>query len=145
MACGDALEGALFLRGLLVSFLHGKLVPEGEAGKHVPLHLFTDCRSLFDHLHRDGIPKPPSEERLAIELAAIRQDLAVESKHPWIKKHGHVPLRPIHWLPTDQQWSDIFTKKMSGTTWWAALGEGTLHFPSAVPKDPTIREDPAPV
>lgn len=147
MACGDALEGALFLRGLLVSFLHGKLVSEGDAGKYIPIHLFTDCRSLFDHLHRDGIPKPPSEKRLAIELAAIRQALAIESKHQWFKKHGRVPLRPdrplkppIHWLPTDQQWSDILTKKMSGTAWWAALGEGMIRFPLTVPK-----ENPAPV
>ena len=68
MACGDALESGLFLRGLLVSFLKGRIVPEEECGSVMPLHLFTDCRSLYDHLHREGVPKPPSEKRLATSL-----------------------------------------------------------------------------
>eukprot|EP00435_Cladocopium_sp_Y103_P029489 s394_g7.t1 len=33
MACGDALETALFIRGLLVSFRDGDLLSEGEAGE----------------------------------------------------------------------------------------------------------------
>ena len=140
MACGDALESALFLRGLLVSFLKGGIVSEEKCGSIMPLHLFTDCRSLYDHLHREGVPKPPSEKRLAIELAAIRQALAIEGRHLWRAVHGTGDVRPdrpmkppIHWLPTDQQWADVLTKKMSSTTWWQMVGEGRLRFPLAVP------------
>jgi hypothetical protein len=152
MACGDALEGALFLRGLLASFLKGRLIREDEAGAFIPLHLFTDCRSLYDHLHRDGIPKPPSEKRLAIELSAIRQALAIESRHQWARQYGRVPLRPdrpikppLHWLPTDKQWADILTKKMQGKSWWEALGEGLSRFPLAVQRGSQNIEDPQPV
>ena len=62
MACGDAVESALYLRGILASFMRGRLIPENEAGEVIPLHLFTDCKSLFDHLRRDGVPRPPSVE-----------------------------------------------------------------------------------
>ena len=139
MACGDALEMALFLRGLMVSFLHGGLVMENDAGKVLPLHLMTDCRSLYDHLHREGVPRPPSEKRLAIELAAIRQALSIEGRHQWAEKHGAGEIRPdrplkppIHWLPTDRQLADVLTKKMAATTWWQMIGEGWLSFPFMV-------------
>ena len=46
MACGDALERALFIRGLLVSLRDGDLLSEREAGGRIPLHLFTDCKVL---------------------------------------------------------------------------------------------------
>ena len=140
MACGDALETALFIRGLLVSFRDGDLLSEREAGGRLPLHLFTDCKSLYDHLHREGVPRPPSEKRLAIELAAIRQALTAEGRHQWQKKFGQGEIRPdkplkprIDWLPTDKQWADVLTKKMTSTTWWMNVGEGVISFPLMVP------------
>eukprot|EP00435_Cladocopium_sp_Y103_P068690 s358_g32.t1 len=152
MACGDALESALYLRGLLASFLQGKIVEERAAGALVPIHLFTDCKSLYDHLHKDGVPRPPSEKRLAIELAAIRQTLAVEAQHQWFQKYGTGETRPdkpkkppIHWLPTDQQWADLLTKKMSATTWWEAVGRGFLKLPLSVPKQSLEKKDPVSV
>ena len=57
------------LRGMLVSTMD--------------IHLCTDCKSLYDHLHKAGTPKPPTERRLALDLAAIRQSLMVEAKHQW--------------------------------------------------------------
>ena len=111
------------------------------AGERLPMHLFTDCKSLYDHLHREGVPRPPSEKRLAIELAAIRQALTVEGRHQWKEKHGSGEVRPdrplkvpIHWLPTDKQWADILTKKMTSTLWWQSIGEALLSFPFTVPK-----------
>ena len=148
MACGDALESALYLRGLLASFLTGKIVEERAGGALVPIHLFTDCKSLYDHLHKDGVPRPPSEKRLAIELAAIRQTLAVEAQHQWFQRFGGGEARPdkpkkppIHWLPTDQQWADLLTKKMSATTWWEAIGRGILKLPLSVPRESLERKD----
>ena len=131
-----------------MSFLKGRVVPEEECGIVMPLHLSTDCRSLYDHLHREGVPKPASEQRLAIELAAIRQALAIEGRHLWRAVHGTGEVRPdrpmkppIHWLPTDQQWADILTKKMSSTVWWTMVGEGRLRFPLALPGQSSNMED----
>jgi hypothetical protein len=141
MACGDALETALYLRGILISFMKGKIIKENLAGQLVPLHLFTDCKSLYDHLHREGVPRPPSEKRLAIELAAIRQTLTNEGRHQWKALYGEGEVRPerplkppIHWLPTDKQWADVLTKKMASTVWWENLGEARHRFPLMMPK-----------
>ena len=139
MACGDALETALFLTGLLISCVEAGIVAEKDAGKKTPLHLMTDCRSLCDHLHREGVPRPPSERRLAVELAAIRQALAVEGRHQWSQRHGEGEVRPdrplkppIHWLPTDCQWADISTKKMNSKSWWQLI---TMYHFQARPSE----------
>ena len=44
MACSDAVEGGLFLRGLLVSMKLGRLVPEDECGRYMDFHGITDCK-----------------------------------------------------------------------------------------------------
>eukprot|EP00435_Cladocopium_sp_Y103_P019044 s2967_g4.t1 len=128
MACGDALETCLYLRSLMLSFLHGGLTPEKDAGKYMDIHLCTDCKSLYDHLHKAGTPKPPTERRLALDLAAIRQSLLVEAKHQWKKLYGDGSVRPdkpckppLHWVPTDKQLADVLTKKMKPEAWWAAV------------------------
>ena len=82
MACSDALEACIYLRGMVLSFLHGHLVKEDFAREKLPIHLFTDCKSLYDHLHKDGVPKPPSEKRLALDLAAMRMEL----NWSWMKR-----------------------------------------------------------
>lgn len=120
MACSEALEGALFLRGLFMSFGTGVRVPDHQGGAYHPLHLITDCRSLYDHIHREGIPRAPSEKRLAIDLAGLKQALVIEAEHQWRKKHGdpfkpipETPLRPpLHWLPTQEQMADLLTKRL---------------------------------
>ena len=33
------------------------------------IRCITDCKSLYDHLHREGVPRVPSDKRLAIDLA----------------------------------------------------------------------------
>jgi hypothetical protein len=136
MACGEALESCIFLRSLLLSFTHGRLVGEADAGALMGLHLFTDCKSLFDHLHREGIPRAPSERRLALDLAAIRQSLAVEARHEWKRTYGSgtiTPERPckppIHWVPTDQQLADVLTKHLNPAGWWETILHGFLALP----------------
>jgi len=95
MACSDAMESAIYLRGLLLSFLHVGLVDSAKAREMIPLHLFTDCRSLYDHLHKDGVPKPPTEKRLALDLAAMRMELNEEGKAQWKLRYGErAELRP---------------------------------------------------
>ncbi|CAL1172263.1 unnamed protein product [Cladocopium goreaui] len=95
MACSDAMESAIYLRGLLLSFLHVGLVDSAKAREMIPLHLFTDCRSLYDHLRKDGVPKPPTEKRLALDLAAMRMELNEEGKAQWKLRYGErAELRP---------------------------------------------------
>eukprot|EP00435_Cladocopium_sp_Y103_P020889 s510_g5.t1 len=75
----------------------------------------------------DGDFKKASQ-RLALDLAAIRQSLLVEAKHQWKKLYGDVSVRPdkpckppLHWVPTDKQLADVLTKKMKPEAWWAAI------------------------
>ncbi|OLQ05060.1 Copia protein [Symbiodinium microadriaticum] len=88
MACSDALESAIFLRGLLVSMMAGHPVPEDSCGEFMEIHLVTDCKSLYDHIHREGTPKAPTEKRLALDLASVRQVLVGEARHQWTRLFG---------------------------------------------------------
>ena len=145
MACGDALEACFYLRSLLLPFLHGRLILEKDAGEYMDLHLCTDCKSLYDHLHKAGTPKPPAERRLALDLAAIRQSLQVEAKHQWRKVYGDGSVRPdkpckppLHRVPTDKQLADILTKKMRADVWWATVSSGSLILPFTVQNAQTL-------
>ena len=137
MACGDGIESALFLRCLFLSMCKGRLISEEDSGTFIPLHTVTDCKSLFDHLHREGVPKAPTEKRLAIDLAGLRQVLMREARHQWLDTHGgrfeptpDRPCRPpIHWLPTHLQLADVLTKGMSSGDWWQMIEQGVFNFP----------------
>ena len=137
MACCEAVEGALFLRALFLSMIHGRIISEAEGGKHLALHLVTDCKSLFDHIHKEGVPKAPTEKRLAIDLAGVRQTLLQEARHQWQKTYGKEaslaperPCRPpLHWLPTECQLADLLTKSMAADDWWTTVRSGWLHLP----------------
>ena len=137
MACCEATELTIYLRGLYLSMIHGRIIPEAECGRHIEMHFVTDCKSLYDHIHREGIPKAPTEKRLAIDLAGLRQILMVEAEHQWRRLHGQdaklTPQRPcrppIHWLPTDEQLADVLTKMMSADEWWNVICAGEIQLP----------------
>ena len=132
------------MRGLLHSFLVGELASGETAARDVPIHLFTDCKSLYDHLHKDGVPKPPSEKRLALDLASMRQELNREALAHWLRQHGSdVEVRPdrprripLHWVPTEIQLADVLTKRMSPAQWWQLVERGELAIPLKVWKPP---------
>ena len=139
MACSDAVECGIYLRGLLVSMKTGYLVPEKECGRYIDFHCITDCKSLYDHIHREGAPKAPADKRLAIDLAALRQVLFHEGRLQWEKQY-HMPpdalatperpcRPPLHWLPTGEQLADILTKLMRADTWWSKIQDGTVALP----------------
>lgn len=142
MACSDAVESGLFLRGLLVSMKLGYLVREEDCGRYIDFHCITDCKSLYDHVHREGAPKASADKRLAIDLAALRQILAREGRFQWEAQHGtssqdlatpERPCRPpLHWLPTGEQLADILTKFMRADTWWSKILDGTVSLPLKV-------------
>ena len=112
MACAHGLEGGIYLSTLLETLVLGKLVRPAAAT--ISLRLLTDCRSLYDHLMRDGVPRAPSDRRLAIDLAAIRQDLPSTSG--------------LSWLPTETQLADLLTKPRKAHSWWQDV-TGFLRLP----------------
>ncbi|OLQ15724.1 Copia protein [Symbiodinium microadriaticum] len=115
MAAVEGLEGAQYTRALLASLLAGRLVGHDEARRSWRLLCTTDCKSLFDYLHKAGAPKIPTDRRLAIDLAALRQELGYEK---WTSR------APLQWIPTALQLADPLTKPMKTNPWWDYVQNG---------------------
>ncbi len=115
MSAVEALEGCQYMRSLFATLLKGSLVKVETARDRWPLLCITDCKSVFDHLHRAGVPRIPSDRRLAIDLAALRQELQLER---WAAK------LPLQWVPTECQLADPLTKPMKVDDFWTSLWEG---------------------
>ena len=103
------------MRALLGSLIHGRLVKHEEICKKWPLLRLSDCKSLYDHLHKAGTPRLPADRRLAIDLAALRQELRAEKWNDRL---------PIQWIPTALQLADPLTKPMRTEVWWQTLKQG---------------------
>ena len=119
IACVEALEGGQFTRSLLASLRQGRLVKVEEAREGHRLLCLSDCRSLYDHLVKIGACRLPSNRRLAIDIAALKQDLALETRGKKL---------PLRWVPTTAQMGDPLTKPMRVEMWWQQLNDGYL-FP----------------
>ena len=118
IACCEGLEQGQYVRSVFMTLLRGPLQKvEQLEGQH--LRCFTDCRSLFDHLHRVGVPRTPTDKRLAIDLAAIRQILHRE-------RIGN--RLPLQWVPTEYQLADVLTKPMCPRKWWEQVN-GMFRIP----------------
>ena len=92
-ACSEAIELGQYVRSFVMTILSGELKRvESLAGGQ--LRCITDCKSLFDHLRKEGIPRVPSDKRLAIDLAALRQTFSTERLNEKI---------PLFWVPTGYQ------------------------------------------
>ena len=118
IACCEGLEQGQYVRSVFMTLLRGPLQKvEQLEGQH--LRCFTDCRSLFDHLHRVGVPRTPTDKRLAIDLAAIRQILHRE-------RIGN--RLPLQWVPTEYQLADVLTKPMCPRRWWEQVN-GMFRIP----------------
>ena len=107
MSCASGIENAQYIQSFMATLLAGVLVrPEKSP---IKVRFLSDCRSLYDHLQRVGLPRVPSDRRLAIDLAAIRSDLRLGGK--------------LSWLPTQLQLADIMTKPLRPESFWKALKE----------------------
>ena len=94
-ACSEAIEMGQYVRSFVETVLTGQLCRvESLSGKK--LKCISDCKSLFDHLHREGVPRVPSDKRLAIDLAALRQAFSRES--PWKRYPCTGCLQTSSWL-----------------------------------------------
>ena len=114
MGCIEGVELGQYVRAMIASLLTGSI--SREIGKDIPLVAVTDCRSLFDHMHKDGLPRTPSDRRLAIDIACLRQSLADEKP---AEEDAQVPLL---WVPTHLQRADVLTKPKKATGWWPETG-----------------------
>ena len=103
------------MRALLASLLYGRIAKQEEIRRKWPLLCLTDCKSLHDHLHKTGTPRLPADRRLAVDLAALRQELRLEK---WSSR------LPLQWLPTAMQLADPLTKPMRTEVWWESLTKG---------------------
>ena len=122
-ACAEGLETGQYMRSMLESLITGHLVTV-ELAK-LPILCLSDCRSLFDHLNKQGIPRVPTDKRLAVDLAALRQALKSEM---W---SDALPIGPIGWVPGSVQKGDVLTKPQNPAGWWESLGE-KLVLPLAI-------------
>ena len=86
----------------------------------------TDCRSLYDTMHREGAAKAPSEKRLCVDLAALRQMYEHEVTDSDPLKVGTVPLV---WVPTAEMLADPMTKVMKADALREVLETGILQIP----------------
>ena len=123
--CSEAIEMGQYVRSFVQTVLRGRLQRVQDLSGS-QLKCITDCKSLFDHLHREGIPRIPSDKRLAIDLAALRQYLCEE------QANGKPPL---FWVPTEFQLADILTKPKCADSWWATVW-GAVRLPF-ISKDAT--------
>ena len=115
MAAAEGLEGGQYMRALFGTLLTGRLMNHAQARARWPLLCLSDCKSLFDFLHKAGAPKVPSDRRLAIDLAALRQELKLER---WAER------LPFQWIPTTIQLADPLTKPKRVEGWWEAIRDG---------------------
>ncbi|CAE7492417.1 GIP [Symbiodinium natans] len=114
-ACVEGLEGGQYVRSFYESLVEGEIIEVQQA--KMPLLCLSDCRSLYDHLHKQGVPRVPQDRRLAIDLAALRQQLKFER---WSSK------LPLAWVPSPAQLGDILTKPQDSKSWWADIAAQLL-------------------
>ena len=103
----EGMEAGQHVRALYETLVTGELVKVEESA--VPLLCLSDCRSLYDHVHKQGVPRVPTDRRLAVDLAALRQALKSEK---WTSK------LPLAWLASSYQLADVLTKPQDATKWW---------------------------
>ena len=114
-ACVEGVEAGQHVRALYETLVAGYLVKVEDS--EIPMLCLSDCRSLYDHIHKQGVPRVPSDRRLAVDLAALRQGLKCEQ---WTAK------LPLAWVASGHQLGDILTKPQDPTRWWKFLHEKLL-------------------
>ena len=106
----EGLEAGQYMRSFIETVANGELVTVEQAT--TPMVCLSDCRSLYDHVHKEGVPRVPNDRRLAIDLAALRQGLR------WEKWYNRLPLV---WVPSSLQLGDVLTKPMDPKRWWEMI------------------------
>ena len=108
-ACAEGLETGQYMRSMLETLINGHLITVV-----LPVLCLSDCRSLYDHLNKQGIPRVPTDKRLAVDLAALRQALKSEMWGDSL---------PIGWIPGAVQKGDVLTKPQNPAGWWDKMSQ----------------------
>ncbi|CAE7361897.1 RE2 [Symbiodinium sp. CCMP2592] len=119
-ACAEGLETGPYVRSMYETLLKGVMTAVDAA--ELPILCLSDCRSLYDHLNKQGIPRVPSDKRLAVDLAALRQGLRSEKWNDSL---------PIAWIPGALQKGDVLTKPQNPSDWWDSIS-AKLLLPLAI-------------
>ena len=128
MSALEGFEDALAFRSLLAGALRPGDVGEERARNLLPIVALTDCKSVYDAVHRTGGPRAPTEKRLVVDLVGLRQMVQSEQAC-WSHMKGLD--KAIRWLPTEYQLADALTKlKANIDDWWAQLQRISLPFTS---------------
>jgi hypothetical protein len=132
MSCAEGLGAALALRAMWTEIAYPRQdLRKQEIARTIPISAVTDCTSLYDNIHRDGAFKAPSEKRLIMDLAAIREMLGQEC--PVLRLPGRAETGkpreslPLLWIPTQHMLADALTKPMSGEKLRAAVRIGEVN------------------
>ena len=125
-ACVEGVEAGQHVRAMFETLVAGNLVKVEDS--RVPLLCLSDCRSLYDHVHKQGVPRVPSDRRLAVNLAALRQVLKAEQ---WGSKV------PLGWLASAFQLADVLTKPQDPGRWWQFF-RGKLFVPIDLSEDAPV-------
>jgi len=139
MSCADALDAAELVRALILETIIRGIDPtDGEllsGSGLLPITGVTDCRSLYDTVHRDS-GRLPQERRLLMDLAWIREFLQREAPTD-PRESMRLGAMPLRWVPTSHMLADVMTKIMDlrGQTEKLTCGELTI---------PCINEDAMP-
>ncbi|CAE8612681.1 unnamed protein product [Polarella glacialis] len=125
MACAEALEAAIAMRGRLLEILHPGLDLRDVDAAMLPIECIADCKSLYDTMHKDGVAKAPSEKRLMLDLSAIREMLMEAVVSDDLLATGGMPMR---WIPTEFMLADGMTNVMRNERLLAVLRTGQLKL-----------------
>jgi hypothetical protein len=125
MAAAEAMDAAIALRALLLEAMHPHVDLRDIDPSMLPITAVTDCKSLYDTIHKEGLAKAPSEKRLIVDLASLRQVFMLETP-----ESGPVEARttPLKWVPTHRMLADCMTKVMKGDALRQVLVSGKLKI-----------------
>jgi len=126
MSCSEAFEASIAFRGAFLEAMHPNLDLFDIDPELLPIITVTDCKSLYDTMHKEGNPKAPTERRLEVDLAALRQMYNLETQDSDILKAGSIP---ILWTPTQRMLADCMTKMCDPAPLIEALERGEVHVP----------------
>ena len=128
MAALGGWEDALCFRSFVACALRPQPVADLEtvARELFPIVSLTDCKSLYDNVHRLGGPRAPTEKRLIVDLTALRKMVGDEATRWGDRLHGQKVFR---WLPTTHQLADALTKLIIDVkSWWQQTRTVRLPF-----------------
>ena len=115
---------AYFVRALLCDVMCGGMPVESYGEDHMKVVMWTDCKSLYDHMQNEGtIPK---DRHTAVWVAALRCGVSAGAGRCTAKA-------AMRWLPSRWQLADGLTKGGLAEVMRSVLVKGAtrLHEVSA--------------